>query len=80
MGPGGSLNQIKITEVFIFCSSTIESIGRKMQDLVEKINESRTSDQIVMDHYQEKFVGKVLKFSKHLSSSRLNKHSSKLSS
>ncbi len=42
-----------------FCSSSIDDISRRVQDLVEKINDSRTSDQKVMDSFQEKLVDKV---------------------
>ncbi|XP_041641874.1 synaptonemal complex central element protein 2 [Cheilinus undulatus] len=40
-------------------SSNIDDISRRVQDLVEKINNSRTSDQKVMDSFQEKLVEKV---------------------
>lgn len=43
----------------INCSSDIDDISRRVQDLVEKINNSRTSDQKVMDSFQEKLVEKV---------------------
>lgn len=43
----------------IYCSSSIDDISRRVQDLVEKINDSRTSDQKVMDSFQEKLVEKV---------------------
>lgn len=41
------------------CSSSIDDISRRVQDLVEKINGSRTSNQKVMDSFQEKLVEKV---------------------
>lgn len=40
-------------------SSSIDRISRRVQDLVERINNSRTSDQEVMDSFQEKLVEKV---------------------
>uniref|UniRef100_UPI0037E96226 synaptonemal complex central element protein 2 n=1 Tax=Semicossyphus pulcher TaxID=241346 RepID=UPI0037E96226 len=40
-------------------SSSIDDISRRVQDLIEKINESRTSDQKVMDTFQDKLVQKV---------------------
>ncbi|XP_047434955.1 synaptonemal complex central element protein 2 [Mugil cephalus] len=40
-------------------SSSIDDISRKAQELVEKINHSRTRDQDVMDSFQEKLVEKV---------------------
>lgn len=43
----------------ICCSSDIDHISRRVQDLVERINSSRTSDQEVMDSFQEKLVEKV---------------------
>ncbi|XP_070710438.1 synaptonemal complex central element protein 2 [Pempheris klunzingeri] len=42
-----------------YTSSSIDDISRRVQDLVEKINDSRTSDQKVMDSFQEKLVQKV---------------------
>lgn len=45
--------------VKIYCSSSIDDISRRVQDLVEKINNSRTSDQKVMDSFQQKLVDKV---------------------
>lgn len=43
----------------ICCSSSIDDVSRRVQELVEKINDSRTSDQRVMDSFQEKLVEKV---------------------
>ncbi|XP_075320386.1 synaptonemal complex central element protein 2 [Odontesthes bonariensis] len=40
-------------------SSSIDDISRRAQELVENINHSRTSDQKVMDNFQEKIVEKV---------------------
>ncbi|XP_034544231.1 synaptonemal complex central element protein 2 [Notolabrus celidotus] len=40
-------------------SSSIDGISRRVQDLVEKINDSRTRDQEMMDNFQEKLVSKV---------------------
>ncbi|KAM9363604.1 synaptonemal complex central element protein 2 [Symphorus nematophorus] len=45
--------------VSIYCSSNIDDISRRVQDLVEKINDSRTGDQKVMDSFQEKLMEKV---------------------
>lgn len=45
--------------VEMYCSSSIDDISRRVQDLVEKINNSRTSDQKVMDSFQQKLVDKV---------------------
>ncbi|KAF1395475.1 hypothetical protein PFLUV_G00011900 [Perca fluviatilis] len=39
--------------------SKIDDISRRVQELVEKINDNRTSDQKVMDSFQEKLVQKV---------------------
>ncbi|TDH16468.1 hypothetical protein EPR50_G00019730 [Perca flavescens] len=39
--------------------SNIDDISRRVQELVEKINDNRTSDQKVMDSFQEKLVQKV---------------------
>lgn len=41
------------------CSSSIDDISRRAQDLVEKINDSRTSDQKVMENFQDKLMEKV---------------------
>ncbi|XP_068445378.1 synaptonemal complex central element protein 2 isoform X1 [Clinocottus analis] len=40
-------------------SSSIEDISRRAQELVEKINDSRNTDQKVLDSFQEKLVKKV---------------------
>ncbi|CAK6962917.1 synaptonemal complex central element protein 2 isoform X2 [Scomber scombrus] len=40
-------------------SSSIDDVSTRVQKLVEKINHSRTSDQKVMDNFQEKLVEKV---------------------
>ncbi|KAM9770079.1 synaptonemal complex central element protein 2 [Menidia menidia] len=40
-------------------SSSIDDISRRAQEMVEKINHSRTSDQKVMDSFQEKIIEKV---------------------
>lgn len=40
-------------------SSSIDYISRRVQELVEKINSSRTNDQEVMDNFQEKLTEKV---------------------
>uniref|UniRef100_A0A8C2WL90 Synaptonemal complex central element protein 2 n=1 Tax=Cyclopterus lumpus TaxID=8103 RepID=A0A8C2WL90_CYCLU len=45
--------------VNIYCSSSIDDISRRAQELVEKINDSRTTDQKVLDSFQEKLVEKV---------------------
>lgn len=47
----------------IHCSSSIDDISRRAQDLVEKINDSRTSDQKVMGNFQDKLMEKVFNFS-----------------
>lgn len=41
------------------CSSSVDDISRRAQDLVEKINESRTSDQKVMEDFQGQLMEKV---------------------
>ncbi|XP_037327545.1 synaptonemal complex central element protein 2 [Pungitius pungitius] len=40
-------------------SSSIADISRRVQELVEKINDSRNTDQKVLDSFQEKLVEKV---------------------
>ncbi|XP_060882617.1 synaptonemal complex central element protein 2 [Labrus mixtus] len=50
----------------IFCSSSIGEISRRAQELVLKINDSRTSDQKVMDSFQEKLVEKVTEMKEHM--------------
>lgn len=45
--------------VTIYCSSSIDDIHRRVQDLVEEINDSRTSDQKLMDGFEEKLLKKV---------------------
>ncbi|XP_056265990.1 synaptonemal complex central element protein 2 isoform X2 [Pseudoliparis swirei] len=41
-------------------SSSIDDISRRAQELVEKINNSRTTDQKVLDSFQEKLMEKVM--------------------
>ncbi|XP_023692017.2 synaptonemal complex central element protein 2 isoform X3 [Paramormyrops kingsleyae] len=40
-------------------SSRIDEMGKKTQDLIEKINESRAVDQEIMNSFQEKLMDKV---------------------
>ncbi|CAB1426089.1 unnamed protein product [Pleuronectes platessa] len=40
-------------------SSSIDAISRRVQEVVEKINNDRTSDQKVLDSFNEKLVQKV---------------------
>ncbi|XP_065808487.1 synaptonemal complex central element protein 2 [Labrus bergylta] len=40
-------------------SSRIDDISRRVQELVQKVNDSRTSDQKVMDSFKEKLVEKL---------------------
>ncbi|XP_040041868.2 synaptonemal complex central element protein 2 [Gasterosteus aculeatus] len=40
-------------------SSSIAEISRRVQELVEKMNDSRTTNQQVLDSFQEKLVEKV---------------------
>ncbi|KAM3624261.1 uncharacterized protein V6R79_021227 [Siganus canaliculatus] len=40
-------------------STIIDNISRRAQDLVEKINDSRTTDQKLLDSFQEKIIVKV---------------------
>ncbi|XP_051572801.1 uncharacterized protein LOC127451854 isoform X1 [Myxocyprinus asiaticus] len=40
-------------------SSSIDEIGKKAQDLIERINERRAMDQHVMDSFEEKLIKKV---------------------
>ncbi|KAG7214513.1 hypothetical protein INR49_023028 [Caranx melampygus] len=44
----------------ICSSSSIDYISRRVQELVEKINNSRTNDQKVMDNFQEQLTEKVV--------------------
>ena len=45
--------------VNVCCSSEIDDISRRVHELLEKINDSRTSDQKVLDSFQEKMLEKV---------------------
>uniref|UniRef100_A0A8C9YE03 Synaptonemal complex central element protein 2 n=1 Tax=Sander lucioperca TaxID=283035 RepID=A0A8C9YE03_SANLU len=47
------------TCMHVCCSPNIDDISRRVQELVEKINDNRTSDQKVMDGFQEKLMQKV---------------------
>ncbi|KPP70417.1 hypothetical protein Z043_110758 [Scleropages formosus] len=40
-------------------SSKIDEIGKKAQDLIEKINENRAVDQEILNNFQEKLMKKV---------------------
>ncbi|KAJ8345146.1 hypothetical protein SKAU_G00293390 [Synaphobranchus kaupii] len=44
---------------FSALSSRVDQIGRRAQDLVEKINERRATDQEIMNDFQEKLTKKV---------------------
>uniref|UniRef100_A0A672QP34 Synaptonemal complex central element protein 2 n=1 Tax=Sinocyclocheilus grahami TaxID=75366 RepID=A0A672QP34_SINGR len=41
-------------------SSRIDEIGKKAQDLIERINERRAMDQHVMNSFEDKLIKKVL--------------------
>ncbi|XP_033941882.1 synaptonemal complex central element protein 2 [Pseudochaenichthys georgianus] len=56
-GKSSSLSMTDIQEQNT--SSKVTDISRRVQELVEKINNSRTSDQKVMDSFQDKLVAKV---------------------
>uniref|UniRef100_A0AAX7TCL3 Synaptonemal complex central element protein 2 n=1 Tax=Astatotilapia calliptera TaxID=8154 RepID=A0AAX7TCL3_ASTCA len=45
--------------IYICCSSRTDDISRKAQELVEKINQSRISNQKMIDSFQETLVEKV---------------------
>uniref|UniRef100_A0A669D6E1 Synaptonemal complex central element protein 2 n=1 Tax=Oreochromis niloticus TaxID=8128 RepID=A0A669D6E1_ORENI len=45
--------------IYICCSSRTDDISRKAQESVEKINQSRISNQKMIDSFQEKLVEKV---------------------
>ncbi|XP_026159377.1 synaptonemal complex central element protein 2 isoform X1 [Mastacembelus armatus] len=56
----GKSISVKLTETEEqHTSSNIDGISRRAQELVEKINSSRASNQKVMDSFQEKLVAKV---------------------
>ncbi|XP_013873510.1 synaptonemal complex central element protein 2 [Austrofundulus limnaeus] len=40
-------------------SSSVDDISRRAQEMVEKINQSRASDQNVMDSFEQKLIQKV---------------------
>ncbi|XP_018593900.1 synaptonemal complex central element protein 2 [Scleropages formosus] len=44
---------------FSTLSSKIDEIGKKAQDLIEKINENRAVDQEILNNFQEKLMKKV---------------------
>ncbi|XP_029949290.1 synaptonemal complex central element protein 2 [Salarias fasciatus] len=50
-------------------SSSIDDISKRAQEVVDKINESRTSDQKVMDSFQEKLGEKVMELCQHMKES-----------
>ncbi|XP_040003414.1 synaptonemal complex central element protein 2 isoform X2 [Xiphias gladius] len=56
----GKSSSVSVTEIpEHHTSSSINGISSRVQGLVEKINGSRTSDQKVMDSFQENLVEKV---------------------
>uniref|UniRef100_A0A3Q0RJE2 Synaptonemal complex central element protein 2 n=1 Tax=Amphilophus citrinellus TaxID=61819 RepID=A0A3Q0RJE2_AMPCI len=59
-----SCNQIHSAFFFVYicnvyCSSGIDDISKRAQELVEKINHNRTSDQNMIDSFQEMLIEKV---------------------
>lgn len=46
--------------VFTTSNARIDEIGKKAQDLIEKINQNRTMDQKLMNSFEEKLMNKVL--------------------
>lgn len=48
-----------IKPTYTYCSSDIDEVSIRVQELVEKINHRRTSDQKVMDSFEEKLIEKV---------------------
>ncbi|XP_058230782.1 synaptonemal complex central element protein 2 [Hemibagrus wyckioides] len=45
--------------VFTTSNARIDEIGKKAQDLIEKINQNRTMDQKLMNSFEEKLMNKV---------------------
>ena len=41
-------------------NSKIEEIGRRAQNLVERVNQSRTTDQEIMTSFENKLMSKVM--------------------
>lgn len=46
-------------------NARIDEIGKKAQDLIERINQSRTMDQKLMNSFEEKLMKKVLAVTVH---------------
>ncbi|TKS69168.1 Synaptonemal complex central element protein 2 [Collichthys lucidus] len=63
-GKSPGVNMAEIQEQHT--SLNIEDISRRVQDMLEKINSSRTSNQKVMDSFQEKFMEKVTEICKQM--------------
>ncbi|XP_048847775.1 synaptonemal complex central element protein 2 isoform X1 [Brienomyrus brachyistius] len=60
--PGGDADCEFRSENSVYFSTLslrIDEIGKKTQDLIEKINESRAVDQEIMNSFQEKLMDKV---------------------
>ncbi|XP_073327004.1 synaptonemal complex central element protein 2 [Pagrus major] len=55
----GMSSSLSITDIQENICSSIDDIRGRVQDLVEEINDSRTSDQKVMDSFEEKLMKKV---------------------
>ncbi|XP_036951329.1 synaptonemal complex central element protein 2 [Acanthopagrus latus] len=56
---GGMSSSMGMTDIQENTCSSIDDIRRRVQDLVEEINNNRTSDQKVMDGFEEKLMKKV---------------------
>ncbi|XP_037546452.1 synaptonemal complex central element protein 2 [Nematolebias whitei] len=51
--------EIQEQQSSVHCSPSIDDISRRAQEMVEKINHRRASDQSMMDSFQEKLIEKV---------------------
>lgn len=49
----------------IHFSDVIDEIGRKVEGLIGKINDSRSRDQTVMDGFQQELMNKVIRLLSH---------------
>lgn len=66
----------------IHFSDAINEIGKKVEDLIGKINDSRSRDQTVMDGFQQELMNKVIRllshFCQHLARADVNLRSNYL--
>lgn len=54
------MNEVDESVVSTPINTRIDEIGKKAQDLIERINQNRAMDQKLMNSFEEKLMKKVL--------------------